>query len=303
MEHHHSYERNYVLNERWLFVESQNQLIDQHGELSNVTLKPVAARILGRLIQHPQQVYRRRQLLEDGWRHFGFEVCENSLNQVICSLRSVFQSLEPTHTYIKTIPRIGYCLLCSVRPATSAELPPPGRRPVYSTALRTAMNLDEGLFSNSAFSQWAHDQWKRSQQGLAPLSLIMLQLRPSTDSVHTQATQELDCAQFAETWVASKLFRATDRFDIISADKICVMLPNTNRAGADCVVERLLNAPPMLATGSADLASTIHIGVSSSDITYDSLYTLVHAADTALEQVKIANGARASLEALAGTPT
>lgn len=105
----------YVLNDRWLFSFMQETLVDLDGHMPVTVVKPVVARMLVVLAHSPNMVLHRQRLLDEGWRAFGFEVCENSLNQVICSLRKTFEVLEPGRVFIRTIPRIGYCLLANVQ--------------------------------------------------------------------------------------------------------------------------------------------------------------------------------------------
>lgn len=65
-----------VLDNRWLFDKRQDLLIDLDGRMDSVKLKPIAVRILSLLVRSPHTVLYRQQLLDDGWRSFGFEVCE-----------------------------------------------------------------------------------------------------------------------------------------------------------------------------------------------------------------------------------
>lgn len=103
-----------VFNGRLLFDCRQNVLTDLRDRSRYLQIKPVNARLLVLMAASPNTVLSRRQLFDQGWRAFGFEVCDNSLNQVICTLREAFTELAPGKTWIKTIPRIGYCLLADV---------------------------------------------------------------------------------------------------------------------------------------------------------------------------------------------
>ncbi|WP_250479957.1 MULTISPECIES: winged helix-turn-helix domain-containing protein [unclassified Caballeronia] len=104
------------INERWIVDSVSDQLRDVNDERFAVALSPVAGRLLYIMMRNPNVVMRRQMLMDDGWRRFGFEVGENSLNQVICELRSAFERLPAAKPSIKTIPRIGYCLLADVGP-------------------------------------------------------------------------------------------------------------------------------------------------------------------------------------------
>ncbi|SAL05203.1 DNA-binding transcriptional activator CadC [Caballeronia calidae] len=121
MDKHYTLNEKFVLNDRWLFDPTQDRLVDLMGQIDSVMLKPVASRLLRILAHSPKTLLHREHLLDEGWRSFGFEVSENSLNQVMCALRTAFQALDPQETYIRTVPRIGYCFLASVRPMSDGE--------------------------------------------------------------------------------------------------------------------------------------------------------------------------------------
>jgi DNA-binding winged helix-turn-helix (wHTH) protein len=118
----------FIFNDRLLFDCRQDLLTDLHDRSRYLQLKPISARLLRLMAASPRTVLGRRQLFDMGWRAFGFEVCDNSLNQVICALREAFAELAPGGTWIKTIPRIGYCLLADVRPMIDAAPAPHPRR-------------------------------------------------------------------------------------------------------------------------------------------------------------------------------
>ncbi|WP_429260971.1 winged helix-turn-helix domain-containing protein [Paraburkholderia sp. GAS334] len=83
----------------------------------------MASRIFDPFLRAPRIVYSRRQLLDDGWRAFGFEVGENSLAQVMRTLRGALAQLDPGVRHFQTVPRIGYCLVADVRLAVDADRP------------------------------------------------------------------------------------------------------------------------------------------------------------------------------------
>lgn len=111
----------FVLNNRWLLDTAHNRLIDLEDTKCSATLQSVDMRLLSILVRSPHTLLRRQHLLHEGWRVYGFEVCENSLTQVICRLRGAFQELHPERTYIKTVPRIGYCFMADVRSAEETD--------------------------------------------------------------------------------------------------------------------------------------------------------------------------------------
>lgn len=115
MEHFLNNGQRFILNNRWQFDSGDDQLIDTEFRKGPVRLTPAVSRLLAMFAHSPYIVLGRQQLLEDGWRSPGFEVCDNVLSQAISGLRQVFDALPPGRPYIKTIPRIGYCLLADVR--------------------------------------------------------------------------------------------------------------------------------------------------------------------------------------------
>jgi hypothetical protein len=90
--------REIVLNGRWRLDAVNNQLVDLQGGAAATALSPVAVRLLTLFAESPNTVIGRRRLFAEGWRQFGFEVCDNSLNQVICVLRAYSTQIEqPFH--------------------------------------------------------------------------------------------------------------------------------------------------------------------------------------------------------------
>ncbi|HMB61388.1 MAG TPA: winged helix-turn-helix domain-containing protein [Xanthomonadales bacterium] len=100
----------------------------QHGCIERgdtvVRLKPKPMAVLVRLAQARNAVVRRDELFESVWP--GGVVYDATLNQCIAELRRAFgdSALEPT--IIKTIPKVGFCLIPEVEPL-SAEAPAPKR--------------------------------------------------------------------------------------------------------------------------------------------------------------------------------
>jgi DNA-binding winged helix-turn-helix (wHTH) protein len=132
----------FILNGRWLFDVESDQLTELENRIAGV---PVTVRVLALLARAPQTVLRRRQIFDDGRRSFGFEVCDNSLNQVIHSLRGTFDGLDPGRPYIKTVPRIGYCLLAHVAKATSYERTSPSARMIPAPPADPIFKVDRVL--------------------------------------------------------------------------------------------------------------------------------------------------------------
>lgn len=75
---------------------------------------PVAARLMLFFCCHPNLVVTRKDIFQAVWEDFGFEVSQGSINQTIFVLRSALDDVGVGANSIRTIPRIGYCLLAEV---------------------------------------------------------------------------------------------------------------------------------------------------------------------------------------------
>lgn len=106
----------FVIGERIVFNTLNDLLASVQQDGPVLTLKPVHTRVLRHFVDHPRIVLTRRQLFDQCWREYGMEVCDNSLNQVVHALRDAFQTVDPSFSYIRTVPRIGYALTAEVRP-------------------------------------------------------------------------------------------------------------------------------------------------------------------------------------------
>jgi DNA-binding winged helix-turn-helix (wHTH) protein len=109
-------QRGFVLGQRVVFDALNERLFTYSRFDSVLRLAPLDVRILLQFVHAPQTLLRRQALFDQGWRQYGMEVCENSLNQVVHSLREAFRAIDPASGYIKTLPRLGYVLTATVQP-------------------------------------------------------------------------------------------------------------------------------------------------------------------------------------------
>jgi DNA-binding winged helix-turn-helix (wHTH) protein len=112
--------RGFAIGKDVVFDVLNDRLVRAGQDGYQVQLKPVASRLLQQFVGAPRTVVGRRQLLDQNWRAYGMEVCENSLNQAIHTLREAFQEIDPAGLYIKTIPRIGYALVVDAQPVPTS---------------------------------------------------------------------------------------------------------------------------------------------------------------------------------------
>jgi diguanylate cyclase (GGDEF)-like protein len=290
----------FVLNDRWLFDVEQDRLLDLTGQCTGTVLKPVAARLLAIMMRTPRTVLRRRQLFDEGWRRFGFEVCDNSLNQVVCTLRNTFESLHPGHPYIKTIPRIGYCLLAEVRMVTAADRVaqlPLIDVPGATGPQRVITDTDPltGLASRHAFDELAEDEWQRTQRSDTPLSLLMIgvdRFRNFNDRYGLAAGNEA-LATVAQC-IGQTIHRAGDHASRYGDEEFAVLLGGTDAAGAGRVAERIrlsVPAPDCGPMASSHPVLTASIGlVSTANRRFEALQAFTGAGEAALHEAQEAGG-------------
>jgi DNA-binding winged helix-turn-helix (wHTH) protein/GGDEF domain-containing protein len=242
MGHVHMLGERFVLDNRWLFDVERDQLTDLTGCAPAVTLTPIVTRMLTLFARAPRQTLTRRFLFENGWKAFGFEVCENSLNQVICTLRCTFAALDPQRSFFKTIPRIGYCLLVDACPQGRENAPAPVEKRLGPA---TTPQPDEptypsgNLINRQEFDVLLETELQRASHNGQPLSLLMIDIRelllsgiyddPGCRAARTRLS----------TYLSRRLFRARDRLAYYSETIFAALLPETSSQGAACVAQRL----------------------------------------------------------------
>jgi diguanylate cyclase (GGDEF)-like protein len=297
MEHRYDISRQFVLNGRWLFDAAQDRLTDLERHFPDIPLKPVAARILALLVHVPRVAQGRRQLLDAGWRAFGFEVCENSLNQVICTLRVAFETIDPNRTYIRTVPRIGYCLLADVRPAVAADL----EHRLSVSSSRSTSPVCHGTLAREdqetdrLTEDEADADWRKAQANSAPLSLLLIeidQLR-SVNECYGRKTGD-DLLSSVERAVHQQLHRPGDRVTRHDGATLAVRLPDTGRPGAvhvaQCVRESMRGLGWRGGDGTVQPVS-LSIGLAcTTPGRFDTAKGFVKAAAAALHEAKQAAG-------------
>jgi diguanylate cyclase (GGDEF)-like protein len=302
-----------VLNGRWLFDTVSERLVDLDGHKADFTLTPLCARLLGLFAASPQAVLRRRQLFELGWKAFGFEVCENSLNQVISALRATFETIDPGRPYFKTLPRIGYCFLAEVRPATPADCPP--RLPGRSADARQpdARHILRAHSGEPSAQQAVAGDWQHAQQDSLPLSLLVIavdQLAEINACDGRNAGNE--ALAMIEKSIVQQLHRPGDCVTRAHGATFVVRLADTDVAGACQVAHRIRAAVQDCGRNGADggvpdeLTMSIGIGCTA-PARFESASAFIAATYAALDAAKRAGGDQIAIDSAAssdhtGTP-
>ncbi|EGQ9990618.1 winged helix-turn-helix domain-containing protein [Vibrio vulnificus] len=104
----------FVIAQRFVFDPNSNTLLDQAVNNEVTRLGSNESRILLLLSEKPNEVLTRNELHEFVWREQGFEVDDSSLTQAISTLRKMLKDSTKSPEFVKTVPKRGYQLICSV---------------------------------------------------------------------------------------------------------------------------------------------------------------------------------------------
>lgn len=118
----------FVLNQHFCFDVRANTLsVLSDGKADKIRLGSNESQMLLVFCSYPNQVLSRDELYKYVWQEHGFEVDDSSLTQAISTLRKLLGDSPKTPQYIKTVPKRGYQLICSVErfePTLTACKPP-----------------------------------------------------------------------------------------------------------------------------------------------------------------------------------
>lgn len=102
------------LANRFTFDPNTNSLTDRESDNELIRLGSNESRILLLLCEKPSEIVSRNELHDFVWRRQGFEVDDSSLTQAISTLRKLLNDSTKSPMYVKTVPKRGYQLICSV---------------------------------------------------------------------------------------------------------------------------------------------------------------------------------------------
>ncbi len=107
------------LANKFSFDPNTNSLIDTSNDDFLIRMGSNESRILLFLAERPNQVVSRHQLYDFVWREQGFEVDDSSLTQAISTLRKLLNDSTKSPEFVKTVPKRGYQLICTVERITA----------------------------------------------------------------------------------------------------------------------------------------------------------------------------------------
>ncbi|EGU40001.1 winged helix-turn-helix domain-containing protein [Vibrio scophthalmi] len=114
------------LANKFTFDPNTNSLIEKDNDVDIIRLGSNESRILLLLVEKPNLVVTRNELHDFVWREQGFEVDDSSLTQAISTLRKFLKDSTKSPEFVKTVPKRGYQLICSVErmtPLVSGDTP------------------------------------------------------------------------------------------------------------------------------------------------------------------------------------
>ncbi|KOO12899.1 transcriptional regulator [Vibrio xuii] len=106
------------LANRFTFDPNTNSLIDKETDNELIRLGSNESRILLLLCEKPSEIVSRNDLHDFVWRKQGFEVDDSSLTQAISTLRKLLKDSTKSPMFVKTVPKRGYQLICTVERTT-----------------------------------------------------------------------------------------------------------------------------------------------------------------------------------------
>ncbi|CZF80065.1 Transcriptional activator CadC [Grimontia celer] len=115
----------YLLGERFVFSPSDSSLIDLYENDELIRLGSNECRVLMVLIEEPHAIVTRNRIHDFVWRKQGFEVDDSSLTQSISTLRKGLKDSTKSPMFVKTVPKRGYQVVCSVEVYNDQEVEVP----------------------------------------------------------------------------------------------------------------------------------------------------------------------------------
>ncbi|WP_114786582.1 winged helix-turn-helix domain-containing protein [Vibrio tetraodonis] len=153
------------LSNRFTFDPNTNSLVDNSNDNNEVIrLGSNESRILLLLSEKPNEIVSRNELHDFVWREQGFEVDDSSLTQAISTLRKQLQDSTKSPQFIKTVPKRGYQLICSVERTTPLMSGTPSLEEEASEATQldsettTNIGIDDTKYSPIAETKPQADQ-------------------------------------------------------------------------------------------------------------------------------------------------
>jgi DNA-binding winged helix-turn-helix (wHTH) protein len=184
----------FLINETLLFEPDEHSLRPVEGlPGSKVVIHTPASECLLLLLRHNQQVLTQRFLFEQVWEKHGAVVTTNALYQSIASLRKGLQTAGLAENIIKTVPKLGFKSVATIREGTINDF----IVPVHVVSLPASGETLEPTIARNDLSprrMWVadifHSRWAYLLAGIAFIlscGLVYTQ-RPGGESFYSEYT-------------------------------------------------------------------------------------------------------------------
>lgn len=163
------------LANRFTFDPNTNSLIDREVDNELIRLGSNESRILLLLCEKPSEIIARNELHDFVWRKQGFEVDDSSLTQAISTLRKLLKDSTKSPMFVKTVPKRGYQLICSVErtiPLMSGDKDNEEPSHKVEPEIDGTPNIEQDLEVKSTTEQHSATQHITPERAKAKTSLI-----------------------------------------------------------------------------------------------------------------------------------
>ena len=163
------------LANRFTFDPNTNSLIDREVDNELIRLGSNESRILLLLCEKPSEIIARNELHDFVWRKQGFEVDDSSLTQAISTLRKLLKDSTKSPMFVKTVPKRGYQLICSVErtiPLMSGDKDNEEPSHKVEQEIDGTPNIEQDLEVKSTTEQHSATQHITPERAKAKTSLI-----------------------------------------------------------------------------------------------------------------------------------
>lgn len=268
----------------------------------------------------PRELPRRSALLEQALVHDEVFVVSDASRDPRYASESLVSEDPKVHHFAAASVRVRdrQCLgLLCLMDTQAHALGEPARRalaellPILEDHLRLRADVlhdpQTGVLTRRQFDDIADREWRRAMRGLAPISVIVLELDCLDDFSAREGAIALDRGLRAVGLAMQySLHRPSDYVGRLDASRFVVLLPGTDEHGAQETAERLRAAVESLAIPFPDAPAgmlTLSVGVEtvhSESLSRRDLAQSVHHATVALRDAQQAGGNRALLAGASG---
>ncbi|MBV2093421.1 MAG: winged helix-turn-helix domain-containing protein [Candidatus Thiodiazotropha sp. (ex Codakia orbicularis)] len=192
----------------------------RNGQALNI--EPKVFDLLALLVQHPEQLFSREQLIARVWH--GRLVSDTTISTCVKGARKALNDSGSAQTYIRTVRGRGFCFIGSVHrqegqqtSAAASDTPPERNRSQAQYTPTLAVLPFKSITDDADATTLAASLGSDISAILTRLPLLRVQnrTRPGSESLHPPAVRELHETQGIDFVVDAGIQRTDDRFRIV----------------------------------------------------------------------------------------